>query len=164
VRKGRSLTEDEDQWDPLWFRGNSYDAITSDGQTLCGLLLQRPDRYLEKLDGATGDSIRIGGHDSIPVANAGVNSLVIANGRAYYSVKSANRIGVINLTTVTQNRNITTLAGPSGMFALNDTHVLVCTGSQVVTLNVSNGKSAPLLTGMTAPAAVTRDAKGLLRG
>jgi hypothetical protein len=137
-------------------------AVTSDG-TSAYMIAGHPELSLIRMDAATGADVRMGASARIKLGDPklGFSGLAIAGGRAYFSVKSEGRLGVIELATGAALPNIP-LEDPSRLCPLDETHLLAISGARVVSIDLATGASTPLLTNLTAPSALTLDAQGNL--
>ena len=118
---------------------------------------------LIRLDPATGlDAPLPGKAPRVPLVGDPkriVGGLAVAGNKAYYSLPAENKLGVVDLTTG-QTAPDVAIESPQGLCRVDDGHLLVCTKSQVVTLDIVTGKSTPLISDLSAPRAVTIDTQG----
>ena len=113
-----------------------------------------------RLDPATGRDVPIGAQQApLPLGNITASGLAITGGKAYFTVPAENRIGVIDLATGAQGKDLP-LPAPVNLCARDADTLLVCTAQEVDTLRPATGERTPLITGLTAPSAVTVDPAG----
>lgn len=118
--------------------------------------------FFIRLNPANGQTVRFpGGSETINLQKANVEGLAVVGDAAYFSVPSKNRIGVIDLSKGTLLADIT-VPSPRGLCKLDEKTLLVCSGTQVLAIDLTNGAQTPVLTGLAEPAAVARDAAGTL--
>lgn len=114
----------------------------------------------------TGRDARANAGVTLPVQQPEINDIgtmlggmVIAGGNAYWSEALANRIGGANLDTGALLPYLS-IPAPQGLARLDAHNLLVCSGTQILKLDLAGGKTTPVVTGLTAPRAVARDAAG----
>jgi len=110
-----------------------------------------------RMDSKTGANSAIGArNDPINLGNIETQSLVIAGGKAFYSVPKENRIGVIDLANGEKGNDIKVEA-VRGICKNDDGSLLVCKGTGVVRLNLQSLELKTVLSGLQEPSAVAID-------
>jgi hypothetical protein len=117
---------------------------------------------LVRLNAQSGRPVDIGTkRGPIALGKIGVNGLAVVGDKAYIASTQENRLLVLNLTTGDQEAALA-LPAPAGLCRADATHLLACSGAQVVTIDTTTREIRPLLDGLTAPRAVAVDRAGTL--
>jgi hypothetical protein len=106
------------------------------------------------INGKTG-GIRLGDKNFIQT----VAGMAIAGGKAYFSLPKEGQLAVVSLATGEAMPAIA-LEAPLGLCTRDESHLLICAGTSVLTLDTATGQATPFVTGLQAPRAVARDAQG----
>lgn len=93
------------------------------------------------------------------LGDVNVTGLAICGNKACFSIFDKNQIGVLDLATGQRAPEIA-VPTPRDVRAIDDTHLLVTSGNQVLKLDLATGRSAVLIPNLTEPHAVARDAAG----
>ncbi len=116
---------------------------------------------LAQVDPATGQTIKIAGRSEITIETDYDHSLiydvVIAGGRAVYSVPAEKRLSLVDLTSGKKLPDIMIEAG--GLCRIDGDSILACTKDGVIRVNLSTGQTTKIITGLTAPADVAVEPK-----
>jgi hypothetical protein len=94
------------------------------------------------------------GDDKLAVAG-----LVIQNGKAFYGLPDSNRIGVLDLASGQKSDGFAVDA-PRDIRRFDDSHLLVVSGSRVLSVDEASGQTKELLSNLDEPHTALRDAAG----
>ena len=139
-------------------------ATAADGKFAYMIVSANKKTDLVRMDAGTGRDAPIAGRSAritLGDEKLAVAGMAIVGDKAYYSVPAENRIGVVDLTAGASGKDLT-VPNPSGICRLDDGHLLVCSESNVLSLDLANGKTAVLLSGLDAPRAVAVDSSGMI--
>lgn len=124
----------------------------------------KPDRKLAlmRLDPESGKPIKFGKKAEIDLDAPGelgqtAADVAIAGGRAFFSIPASKRIGGLDLKTGAKLPDIGLEAW--GLARVDGNTLLACTKNSVVRLDVTTGKTTPVLTGLMQPRDVAIDPK-----
>jgi hypothetical protein len=90
-----------------------------------------------------------------------VVSLAILNGKAFYGLPDTNHVAVLDLASGEKNEGFA-VDVPRDVRRFDDSHLLVVSGSRVLSLDVVNGQTKELLSNLDEPHAALRDGAGNL--
>lgn len=149
----------------LWTRSvGTYGAATAvasaDGRAC--MLAGFPKLALCSLDAATGRDLPMGDAGARIVLGdpkMGYAGLALAGGRAWISVASENRLAVYDLATGREEPGLA-LPRPGRLCRENEGSLLALADGRLLRISLADRGIAPVLEGLTAPAAVTVDAQG----
>ncbi len=117
--------------------------------------------HFVRIDPATGRDVPIGAQRGpLSFGKISASGLAILGGKAYFTVPAENHIGVLDLTTGAAGADIP-LPGATNLCVYDAHTLLVCTATTVEAMNPVTGEHRAVLTGLTAPTAVTADQTGI---
>ncbi len=116
---------------------------------------------LIQLDAQTGRAVPLGGQPQVVLGDGAmvIGGLAVAGGKAYFSVPAENRLGVVDTAMGALGSDIA-VPQPQGLCRASDNSLLVCSGTSVLTLDISTGRQSIFVGGLDAPRAVTADGAG----
>ena len=150
----------------LWFAstgvfGTGY-AVAADDRYAYMIFGPEEGARLQRFDAQTGQPAKIGAaNDPIKLGKITVQGLAIVGDKAYYSEKEKNRLGVVDLKTG-QPVNDIAVQAPSGLCKLNESSLLVCSGTQVLKLDTTSGQATPVIRDLVDARAVAVDRQGAI--
>jgi len=152
--------------DVLWTHSlggfGSGTAVASDGTRAC-MIAGHPELALICMDATTGRDRPMGTLPRVPLGDPkkGFAGLAVIGEKAYISVAAENKVLVIDLTTGQAEAELP-LATPGRLCRQDATHLLAISADNVVRIDLATRAVTPLIPGLTAPTALTRDATGRL--
>ena len=78
-----------------------------------------------------------------PKVEKSVAGVAIAGGKAWFSVPTEDRIGSVDLRTGDDGPTYQ-VPSPTGLVRLDETHLLVCSGSEIVAMDLKDGQKRPV--------------------
>lgn len=119
-----------------------------------------PSVDLVKIDPATGKDIGADARVTLDVdKDAKFGGFALAGGRAYYTLPEKNQLVAVDPASGKALPPLE-LPAPQGITRFDANHLLVCSGKDVLKVNLADGKTTPVLSNLEAPRAVAIDPAG----
>lgn len=155
----------------LWFSSVGVfagcHALAADGRTVWSLVVSTDGKAVKvmRLDAATGRPAAFGGKNGNPTecgfGERSFDAIAVAGGRVYLSEPGKDRLAVIDDATGKPLAEIL-IEKPSGLCRLDDQTLLVGSGSRVLRLDLTSGKSQEIVGGLAQVRALALDGSSVL--